>query len=125
LKSQKGFTLLEVLISVGILSLIGVTFLGALNTALMAVVVTDTRETAKNIAEMQLEVIKDQEFNTAGYTPRAITDDYPGFTIVTEDGKIYPQAITDRAGGAIQKIDITVQWNNRSIYTLTGYKIKP
>jgi prepilin-type N-terminal cleavage/methylation domain-containing protein len=55
LKSQKGFSLVEVLVAVAILSLVGVAYMSALSTSSKALLITDEQQTARNIAELQLE----------------------------------------------------------------------
>jgi type II secretory pathway pseudopilin PulG len=62
LKSQKGIALLEVLISLAILSILAVGMLSALAAASKVLLQTNARETAKNLAETQMEYIKSEGF---------------------------------------------------------------
>jgi prepilin-type N-terminal cleavage/methylation domain-containing protein len=120
-KSQKGFSLIEVLVAMALLGVIGVAFLGALATSSMAIVTTDEHQKAKNIAEMEMEYIKNLPY-AANYTPLALTSEYSGFSVVTVDGVIYPQDIADNTDGKIQKVEITIQRNSQELYTLVSYK---
>jgi prepilin-type N-terminal cleavage/methylation domain-containing protein len=122
LSNQKGFSLIEVIISITILTIVGVGLFSAMGTSSKSVVTTDERETAKNIAEMQMEYIKNLTYATS-YQPRDITADYPGYSIVTEaDGTILAQAIPGRDEN-IQKIEVTVQHGSKNILAITGYKV--
>ena len=86
LKEQKGFTLLEVLVAVGILGLIGVAFLTALNTNSRAARTLDEQVVATNLATVHLEVI----------TPGVETDIEYTITITNLDGSTHIiQEITD------------------------------
>lgn len=59
---QKGFTLVEILVAVALLAIIGTAFLGALTLASRVLLQADTRETARDIAEAQIEYIQNQNF---------------------------------------------------------------
>lgn len=59
LREQMGFSLLEVLIALGILAAIGVVFMTSLNTAHRSVGMLDEQTQAEALARSQLEQIKD------------------------------------------------------------------
>jgi type II secretory pathway pseudopilin PulG len=123
LNSQKGIALLEIIVSIALLSTIGVGILNALGTSSRALVTADERETAKNIAEMEMEYIKNLPF-ASSYQPRSLGTDYPGYSIVTQDDKIFPQIVPGRTDGNIQKIQITVRRESKNILTVYGYKVR-
>jgi prepilin-type N-terminal cleavage/methylation domain-containing protein len=123
LNSQKGFALLEIIVSIALLSTIGVGILNALGTTSRSLVTADEQETGKNIAEMEMEYIKNLPF-ASSYQPRNLGTDYPGYSIVTQDDKIFPQIITNRTDGNIQKIEITVRHNSKNVITVYGYKVR-
>lgn len=124
LKSQKGFTLIEIIISIALIGIVGVGLLSGLGVASKALNTTDIQETAKNLAEMQIEYIKGLPYADL-YTPCDTEEDYPGFSILTnEDGRIQAQSIPGRTDGNIQKIEVTVQHAAKNIITLAGYKLR-
>jgi prepilin-type N-terminal cleavage/methylation domain-containing protein len=112
---KKGFSLIEVLISIAILSIIGVGILEILNTALKTLTLTDESETAKNIAEMQIEYVKSQPF-ALSYVPSDINASYPGYSATVETD------IVASRDGDIQKLTATVRHGTRTILVLVGYK---
>jgi prepilin-type N-terminal cleavage/methylation domain-containing protein len=115
-KTQRGFTLVEVLVAVAVLGIISVPFFSALGSAHKAVSLTDERETASNMAKMQMESVKSQAY-LASYNPDPVPSQYTGYSagIVTEN-------INSR-DGKIQKITITIQHNGDTVTTLEGYKV--
>jgi prepilin-type N-terminal cleavage/methylation domain-containing protein len=125
LKSMKGFGLIEVLVALALLGIVGVAIISSLGTASKALITTDERETAKNIAELQMEYIKNLQYADSYPPSNNITADYPGYFIVTGgDGKIATQAINSRTDGNIQKITITVLHGSKQILTLVGEKTR-
>jgi len=70
MKSQKGFTLIETLIALGLLGMIGVGFLSGLATTFTAAMVSQERTVAESLAKSQLEYIKAHDYVlTADYDP--------------------------------------------------------
>ena len=61
-RGQKGLTLIEVLVAVGILAAIGVTFMASINTAQKGVGMLDEKTQAEALARSQLEQIKDAPY---------------------------------------------------------------
>jgi prepilin-type N-terminal cleavage/methylation domain-containing protein len=116
-KRQSGFTLIEVLLAIVLLGVIGLAVFGTLGTASKALITTDERETAKNIAEMQIEYIKSQLYMPT-YAPRSLAE-YPGYSV-----SITAQNITDRGDGNIQKVIVDVYHDPNYILTLVGYKVR-
>jgi prepilin-type N-terminal cleavage/methylation domain-containing protein len=115
MKSQKGFTLIEVLVSLAIFSLIVMVVLGSLGTASKVVTKTDALETARNLAEKQMEHVKAIAYASA-YSPEAVGLEYNGFSAA-----INAVPLQDNN---IQKITVTINWGNQPITTLEGYKVK-
>ncbi len=130
--SQRGFTLVEILVSIALLAIIGIGFAGTLNTSSKALVTTDERETAKNIAEMEMEYLKSQTYAdqsavpSEGYAARSLPAEYSDYSVVTGgDGKIYAQDAADHPDDHnIQKIEITIKHLDKEVLTITGYKTR-
>jgi len=116
MKGEQGFALIEVLISVAVLSIIAVCFLSSLSTASMATLTTDERETAKNLAETQMEYVKGLGYATS-YTSASIPPEYStynatiGVEPLHEDGKI-------------QKITVTITHQGIAVMHLENFKVK-
>lgn len=115
MKGEQGFALIEVLISVAVLSIIAVCFLSSLSTASMATLTTDERETAKNLAESQMEYVKGLGYATS-YTSASIPPEYS-----TYNATIGVEPLQD---GKIQKITVTITHQGIAVMHLENFKVK-
>lgn len=68
LKRQKGFSLIEVIIALGLLGIVGIAFLGALATSSSAIIVNDERATAESLARSEMEYVKSQPYSSAPWS---------------------------------------------------------
>ena len=122
MRGEKGFSLIESLIAIAVLSIIGSVFLCGLSTASKVRFLIDERETAKNLAESQMEYVKGQAYLTS-YAAAPISGEYTGYSVT-----IYADDVTLR-DDKIQKIRVIVSHQNRPIIlaansTLEDYKVK-
>lgn len=116
MKSQNGFTLIEVVVGLALMAIISVAFLGALATTSKVLFVADERETAKNLAETQMEHVRQQGY-TGSYAAAPIPNEYAGYSAAITAGNI-----TSRDGN-IQKVTVTIQHHGEPVTTLEGYKV--
>ncbi len=114
MKNQKGFSLIEVIVSIALLGIIAAGFLAALGTASKVLFIADERETAKNLAESQMEYVKEQDY-ALSYAP-AVPDEYAGYSASIDVGTIASR------DGNIQKIIVTIEHRGEEVMTLEGYK---
>ncbi len=61
-RSESGFTFIEVLVALAIMSAFAVTFLGGLATSSRAVMLADERLTAETLARSQMEYVKIESY---------------------------------------------------------------
>jgi len=113
LKSQKGFSLVEVLVAVALIATIGVGIITALGGATRVLLRADTHETARDLAEAQMESIQSQEYE-------AILPDYDEIT--APSGFIINSSVTEIKVG-LQEINVVVTQGDQIKFTLTGYKV--
>ena len=113
MKSEKGMSLIETVVSLGLLGIISVAFLGALSTSSSSRLIADEHATARILAESQMESIKKQTYSFS-YDPVPIPENYPGYSAVVN--------IDNMRNGNIQKIPITVRHRNKDVTTLESYK---
>jgi prepilin-type N-terminal cleavage/methylation domain-containing protein len=119
-RKELGFTLVEVLVAMGILAIVGATFMISLSVGSRASLVSQERVNAESLAKSQMEDAK--AFN---YMRDATT--YP----VIDLGELadYGYAISVLAeplstpDDGIQKITVTVTLDGETVFTLSDYKV--
>ena len=116
MKSEKGFTFIEVVIALAIVAVIAIGFAGALGTAAKGLLTADERETANNLAESQMEYVKN--------LPYAIAYD-PSLDILAEyDNYDADVDVDSLADGNIQKVKVSVHHQNKlEVIILEDYKV--
>jgi len=115
MKDEKGFSLIEVLVSLALLGIIGVAFLGSLGTVSTVTLTADKRETGKNLAETQMEYVKGQTYATS-YTPAPIPGEYGSYTATID--------VESLQDSNIQKITVTVKHQDKAVTKLEAYKVR-
>lgn len=116
LQSGKGFSLIEVLVAVAIISIIAVGMFSSLGLASKLLLNTDTGETARDLAEAQMEYIQNQPYGSSYSPSDALDGKYPGYN--TEIPA--PVLLQDD----LQKITVTVQKGDNTVFTLVDYKLR-
>jgi type II secretory pathway pseudopilin PulG len=114
-KRENGFMLIEVLISLVIISLLAAGILAGLATSSNMLLNTDLQETANNLARSQMEYVKSLPYS-GSYTAATIPPEYGDFTAT----------ITSEAllANNREKITVTISQGGRVVYTLEGYKVQ-
>ena len=125
-REQKGFTLIEVLVAVGILGFIGVAVIAALDTNSRAARTLDEQVVAVNLATAHLEAIR--ELSYAATYPNAgdsITIPFQySVDINTEfssDGTTWVSSYIDET---LQKITVKVSREGKPVLSLCTYRTK-
>lgn len=126
---QRGLTLIEVLIALGILGAVAVVYLASMSTSSTAVMVNQEQVTGENLAKSQMEYIKRQAYDAVNDPPvynKTIPQDMldQGYDIVMPitAQRMNPKLDDPNNDDGLQKITITVTHNGEKVYTLEGYK---
>ena len=115
MRDEKGIALVEVLVSLALLGITAAALLGGLGTASKALFGIASRETAKNLAETQMEYVKGLAY-AVSYAPAAISADYAGFSAAIDAVYLHDSTI--------QKITVTIRRNGKTVTNLEDFKIK-
>jgi prepilin-type N-terminal cleavage/methylation domain-containing protein len=133
MKGEKGFVLIETLVSLALLGVIAVGFLCALSTTFAAATVSQGRTAAESLAKSQLEHIKVQEYvPTDYYIPGDPDKSYELIDIpadLAEKGYSLEinSPVTVISPGVdgqseLQSLTVVVKQNDRTILTISDYK---
>ena len=114
MKNEKGFSLVEVLVSLAVVSLVAVAFLSGVATVSRVLPTADERGTANNLAQTQTEYVKGQPYATS-YAPASIPAEFDNYTAAID-----VEALQD---GNIQKITVTIRHHDRAVTKLESYRV--
>lgn len=125
--SSRGFSLIEVIIAVALLGGIALTLVSAMSTASLALIITDKRTTAESLTRSQLEFVKNQPYDDINNPPQYTTlSEIPnGYDIVITAERLDPNGDGTANDDGIQKITITVEYDDDEVFTVEDYKRKP
>jgi prepilin-type N-terminal cleavage/methylation domain-containing protein len=121
IKSEKGISLIEVLVALTIIGIVGVGYLSAMTASSRASISIDDMDTGRTIAQSQMEYIKEQAFQSSGtyQANSTLMDEYPGYSVTI------PQAAAAVQRDAfIQKIVIIVSHGGKEVARLEDFKVK-
>jgi prepilin-type N-terminal cleavage/methylation domain-containing protein len=112
-RGQRGFTLVEVLITIGLLGFIALAFFSFMSAATSSLIHADERTIAESLARSQLEFAKNQKYNPEATYAKLPSGSIPaGYTIVSLDSDGTPwNGPTDQITG--------IPWNSASNTTST------
>ena len=132
IKSQNGFSLIETLIGLVIFGLIGIAILTSLAASTRSNMTNGNLTKAESLARAQMEYIQSQSYNATNngtiYPPEYSTISLPsGFNFATPivnmviriDDEDNPVTIDE----GLQKIHVSVQHDNHTLFTVTDYKV--
>ena len=128
-RGQRGFSLIEILVGLAILTAIGVAFLNGLFTTSKAIMVSQEGTITESLARSQMEYIKTQEY--------ILVADYPAYSYDLIDvramaGAGYsveidpPVAIISKAEAEfeLQRVTVVVKRGGEKAFTLSAYRVE-
>ena len=134
MKSEKGFSLVETLVALGLMAILAVGLLSGLATTFRAGGISQERVIAESLAKSQWESIKAQDYIlTADYDPADPEKSYELIDIPDELAmKDYtveidpPQAVDSPSGGSdfeLQSITVVINREDKPLLMMSDYKV--
>jgi len=128
-RKERGFTFVEVLIAILLISIVGLGIFTALAFSSRHTLNADVRATAESIARSEMEYIKSLPYdginNPPQYTPQTMANlgMNSSWTISTAFARLDPKADGTGNDDGIQKIAVTVFYKGTSVLIVQGYKL--
>ena len=121
---EKGFTLVEVVIAIALIGVVAAGLYTGLGTTSQILLNNDSKETAKNLAETQMEFVKGLDFNAGSGTSVYSSGVSLGNYSVVTDAEPVPVTVPTARDGFIQQITVTITGPKGITFSLTDYKVK-
>ena len=128
LGTQRGFSLIEILVALALLSIISVAFLRGLFTTSQAVAVSQESVVAESLARSQVELIKAQDYILVDnytidqYEVINIPADLAGAGYSVEINTPVSISVTENQTIELQSIAVAVKRHGEGMFTLSVYK---
>ncbi len=124
-KGEKGFTVIEVLVSLAVFSIIVVIVFMSLGISAKSIMISDEQTTAESLARSQMEYVLEQPYNSANNPPLySVLSDIPiGYIVTPLATRLDPKNDGTSNDDGIQKIMVTVKRDNKILFSLTDYKV--
>jgi prepilin-type N-terminal cleavage/methylation domain-containing protein len=121
--TERGMTLIEVLVALGILAAVATTFLVSMATSSKAVVVTQEQVSGESLAKSQMESIKQQDYRVDQQYTKLDQDQIPtGYDIQIVVQCMNPRGDTTHNDDGLQLVTINITYGGKTVFTLEGYK---
>lgn len=125
---ESGFSLVEILVALGIVAAVAVVFLLGMAASSKGVMVSQQSVSVDSLAKAQMENIKSCEYdytnNPPNYIAATLTVLPSSYGIHIAAQRLNANPNNDPAmDDGIQQITVTVTRNGATVYTLVGYKV--
>ena len=131
--SERGLTLIEILVALGILAAVSVIFLLGMTTSSKAIMISQESVAAESLTKSELEYAKSVTYLNAPWSyqlpssppawdpTHSLPDGYDGYSIQVNASCLTGHNPDD----GIQEITVTVTHDGETAFTLVGYKVDP
>jgi prepilin-type N-terminal cleavage/methylation domain-containing protein len=124
--SQKGFTLIEVLVAMAIMGILAVAVPCALSTASRTIVISNEQTLAESLARSQVDSILNQNYDKTNNPPvySTVPNLPAGYSIATPlAARMDPKGDGTGNDDGLQQITVVVKHGTKTVYTLVDYKV--
>jgi prepilin-type N-terminal cleavage/methylation domain-containing protein len=124
-KKQRGYSLVEVLVAMVIISITFAGLLGTMSQVTRGALKTSQIDTARTLAQSQMEYVKRQMYSTT-YAPNPSVYDSVHNQFIEHPGYSATIAVATAAerNANIQKISVTIAYQGTTVATLDDCRVK-
>jgi prepilin-type N-terminal cleavage/methylation domain-containing protein len=112
-RDEKGFTLIEVLAAIVITAILSLSIYMAISTSTKVLVLTNKQETAKDFAASDMEYIRSLPYSDTYTLPT------PSLAYTNYSQSVLVTFLRTNE----QRIDITITWGGKTVFTLTDFRV--
>jgi prepilin-type N-terminal cleavage/methylation domain-containing protein len=126
MRTQMGFSLIEVLLAIAILGIIVPVIPAALSVANRTTMISNEHTVAESLARSQMDYVQNQSYDSQNSTPEyLVLPDLPvGYSIVTPMAtRLDPLGDGTARDDNLQRITVTVKRGTKTLYTLVSNKV--
>ncbi len=126
MKNQAGFSLIEVIISLALIGIVVTGILSALATSSRATITNDMQTTAQNLAEGQMEYVRNQQYDGTNNPPQyqVLADVPASYSVSCTAVRLDPDGDGSDDDDGLQKITVTVAFNGTTTTAIEAYRVK-
>ena len=126
MKGERGYTLIEILLAIGLISIFALAVPSALSGTSRATMTTKQHMTAESLARSQMDYIQNQPYDSVNATPvYAVIPDVPAsYSIVTPMAtRLDPRGDGTSNDDGLQEITVSVKHNDKIVFKLIDIKL--
>ena len=126
MKSEAGFSLIEILLALALAGIFAATVPSALSGTMRATIITNHHITAESLARSQMDYIQNQPYDSVNATPvYALIPDIPAsYSIITPmAARLDPRGDGTDNDDGLQEITVAVKQNDKIVFTLIDTKL--
>jgi type II secretory pathway pseudopilin PulG len=124
-----GIALIETLVAMGIISVVAVAYLMGMSATSKAIMISEERVTAENLAKSQIEYIRSQPYDDVNnpplYSPEmmSIDDIQNGYDVDIQTERVNPLGGSTDIDVGLQKLTVVIYHSGTEVFRLEGYRV--
>jgi prepilin-type N-terminal cleavage/methylation domain-containing protein len=126
MRSEAGFSLIEVLLAIALIGIFAATVPSALAGTCRAAMAANRHITAESLARSQMDYVQNQPYDSVNATPvYAVIPDLPdSYSIITPMAvRLDPRGDGSGNDDGLQEITVAVKQNDKIVFTLIDIKL--